>query len=151
ASARGGSLQAINDRIATCGCWSAPASASSCNEELIANYEETIPPVFEDYTAAVTEGDSAKVCDELLSATGAEALEAESGEPCQLAVTHSTSPSTAGSEFELRELRPPARAGMRPCSPSTGRARVSSPSSRWTASGGNGVGQLPVRGTEADR
>lgn len=65
-----------------------------------------LPPVFQDYTAAVTEGDSAKVCDELLSATGAEALEAESGEPCQLAVTHSTSPGTAGSEFELRELRP---------------------------------------------
>lgn len=75
------------------------------DEELVAGYERTVPPAFGSYVGALQDGESERVCEELFAATSVEAIEAESGQPCVLAVTNSTSADLSGSEVELESVK----------------------------------------------
>ena len=101
-------LATLGTLVVACGGDEGEDVSELSNGELIAAYEETIPPAFDAYVAALKEGDSDRVCNELFTPTAVDAIEAESGEPCQLAVTHSTSIEISSAQFTLERLRPAA-------------------------------------------
>jgi len=90
--------------IGLAGCGSGGESATS-NEELVAGYRQTVPPTFETYVEALQEGDSDRICEELLAPASVRAVEAESGQPCVLAVTDSTPTDLSGSKVELETVK----------------------------------------------
>jgi hypothetical protein len=89
--------------VVLAGCGGGGSTVS--DEELVAGYERTVPPAFESYVEALQEGDSERVCEELFVPASVEAIEAESGQPCVLAVTDSTSTDLSGSEVELESVK----------------------------------------------
>lgn len=88
--------------LAACG----GGESAAPNEELVASYRQTLPPAFESYVEALQEGDSERICGELFAPASVRAIEAESGQPCLLAVTDSTSTDLSGSEVELESVKP---------------------------------------------
>ena len=89
--------------IALAGCGGGESAVS--NEELVTSYRQTVPPAFETYVEALQEGDSDRICEELFAPASVRAIEAESGQPCRLAVTDSTSTDISGSEVEFEDVK----------------------------------------------
>jgi hypothetical protein len=75
------------------------------NEELAASYEETLPPAFELYVEALAQRESDRICEELFASESVEAIEAESGEPCLLAVSAGNSADLSAEEVELERMQ----------------------------------------------
>ncbi len=98
-------LGPLSAAIVLAGCGGG-GEATVSDQELVASYKQTVPPVFESYVEALQEGDSERICEQLFAPASVKAIEAESGQPCTLAVTDSTSTDLSASEVELDEMKP---------------------------------------------
>jgi hypothetical protein len=89
--------------IVLAGCGGGESTVS--DQELVASYKQTVPDAFESYVEALQEGDSDRVCEELFAPRSVKAIEAESGQPCSLAVTDNSSNLSGSDEVELEDVK----------------------------------------------